>query len=159
MTQQRNDTPGPAAGGGQIQHALKLRDQFPSWLAPAQKVVWKNRQITLASSNFQPWEQFPADLFQSSSVKPAFMVDYQPKGSCHFPSGRGTVWLIRFLSGKNPFVVQLVVQATFLVATVPETNGINVLCVLGLGGGNFKEFVGVFWKVLQEATPQMLQFK
>lgn len=89
MTQQRNDTPGPAAGGDQIQHALKLKDQFPSWLAPAQKVVWKNRQITLASSNFQPWEQFPADLFQSSSVKPAFMVDYQPKGSCHLSSGRG----------------------------------------------------------------------
>lgn len=103
MTQQRNDTPGPAAGGGQIQHALKLRDQFPSWLAPARKVVWKNGQITLASSNFQPWEQFPADLFQSSSVKPAFMVDYQPKGSCHLPSGRGHSVVNSVSLWKNSF--------------------------------------------------------
>lgn len=52
------------------------------------------------------------------------------------------MWLIQFLSGKIPFVVQLVAQATFLVAIVPETNGINVLGVLGSGGGQFQRICG-----------------
>lgn len=58
------------------------------------------------------------------------------------------MWLILFLSGRIPFLVQLVAQATFLVTTVPGVGGriyINVLGVLGTGGGrNFKEFVDVF---------------
>lgn len=59
------------------------------------------------------------------------------------------MWLILFLSGRIPFLVLLVAQATFFCLHSPWGLGgginINVLGVIGFGGGrNFKEFVDVF---------------
>lgn len=90
------------------------------------------------------------------------------------------MWLILFLSGRIPFLVQLVAQTTFLVTTVPGGGGginINVVVVIGFGGGlqvqricgyifkvtargnNHRCFIQIMKSYLQITSPESLTFQ